>query len=187
MYLTKLNSILKSLCNNCNCNLLIPRNEILPNLCKICNTIICDNCISVASCLKCKKIACNTHSIRCQICSKRSCKEKNCIVDFHICQACQQTFCQEHFDAHKKFNQQEPHKLKCNSEKCKINQGLGPQGVEELCKYLGHIYAIKELKLRSHSQQKTMKWEMQVPEHSPMLFHCSQIWKCCIYVMNLNR
>ena len=147
----------------------------MPNLCKLCNTIICDSCNPVASCLKCKKLACNLHSIRCQICGKRSCKEKNCIVDFHICQACQQTFCQEHFDAHKKFNQQEPHKLKCNSEKVKISQGLGPQGVEELCKYLGHIYCIKELRLRIHTHQRATTWETQAPGQSHMPYHCYPI------------
>jgi hypothetical protein len=144
----QISSVLKSLCSNCNCNLLIPREESLPNLCKSCNVIICDNCYPVATCLKCKKMVCSMHSIRCHICNKRSCKEKGCIVDFHICQACQQTFCQEHFDSHKKFNQQEPFKLKCNSEKCRISQGLGPQGVEELCKCLIHMSGIKELRLR---------------------------------------
>lgn len=146
----KVCSIYKSFCMNCNCNLLIPRDESLPDLCRFCNTLICDDCHGISTCLQCKRLVCNQHCIRCHICSKRCCKIKACILDFHICQACQQTFCQEHFDSHKKFNQQEPYKLKCNSEKCRISQGLGPVAVQELSKHLSNIYCLKELRLQNN-------------------------------------
>ena len=124
------------------------RKEYLPYLCKACNFVLCDSCTDICTCLKCKKMVCGTHCIRCHICSKRSCKEKGCIVDFHICQMCQLTFCQEHFEEHKKFNQAEVYKMKCVVDKCRLSQGLGPNGIEDLCKYLRHTSCIKELKLR---------------------------------------
>jgi hypothetical protein len=57
-------------------------------------------------------------------------------------------YCSSHFDEHKKFNQKELHKLRCNFEKCKITQGIGIQGIEELSKCFVHMAFIKELRLR---------------------------------------
>ena len=161
--LNKVNCLYKSLCPNCSNNLLQSREETYSNLCRMCNTLVCDGCIETSECIKCKKLACNVHSIICHVCKKRCCKEKACIADFHICQSCQQTFCNEHFDNHKKYNQSDPYKVKCNSLMCKIALGIGADGITKFASYLENMCLLKELRLRNSVTQKTTIWVMQEP------------------------
>lgn len=101
--------------------------------------------------MKCHKRICNSHSVKCQICNKRACKDKNCIYDFRICQLCGCTYCQEHFDIHKKFNTQEPMKLKCSSEQCKITTPLNAKTIIDFSILLVNIHLLKELRIQSNN------------------------------------
>jgi hypothetical protein len=141
--------ILKSMCCDCSSDLLAARTETLQYCCSVCNNIFCGDCLQNGKCFTCSHPVCAEHCIKCTICHKRTCMTKQCINEFHICTLCQHTYCKDHFEDHKKYNSTEPYKLKCTSEKCRINQGMGTKGTKELIRNLIHINTIKELRLRT--------------------------------------
>ena len=122
--------------------------------CSQCNVTFCNDCIQESCCIKCNKLVCESHSNKCSICSKRTCTGNACMNIFPVCQICQVVYCNDHFEAHKKFNQSEPFKLRCNFERCKITQGIHTVEVESLCKNLCHMPFLKELRLRTRLSRK---------------------------------
>lgn len=150
----QLNDILKSLCSNCGFSQAIASNDSSQNMCSICNSIFCPDCIKQVSCIKCHRKTCEEHCIKCQICGKRSCKDKGCIFEFRICQSCEYTYCQEHFDAHKKLNQTEPYKINCSISKCTIIQGMTLKSFLEFSSILVNAVHLKELKIRNIINRK---------------------------------
>jgi len=146
----QVNDIIKSICSNCGFSQSQVNNDASLNLCSICNAIFCADCIKAVSCTKCRRKVCVEHCVKCQICDKRSCKDKGCIFDFRICQACECTYCQEHFDAHKKFNQTEPYKIACTSEKTKLGQWIGAKAFEDFTSTIINARLLKELRIRKH-------------------------------------
>ena len=144
-----INDIIKSLCVTCGYSHLHVNNELSQNLCSQCNAIFCSECIKALSCFKCHKRVCEEHCIKCALCNRRACKEKSCIFEFKICQSCESTYCQEHFDAHKKYNQAETYKVSCTSKTCKINFDLGAKGIEDFIAFLIHLRKLNELHLRN--------------------------------------
>ena len=144
---SQVDTLFRALCTNCSFDVLHINNENLPNVCKVCHSVFCNVCSNTCKCAKCGKQVCSSHSVKCCLCNKRSCKEKICISDFRICQLCEYTYCQEHFDEHKKFNQSEAHKVRCNTGKQKIPP-LSSKGMEDFLKNLIHATNITELRLR---------------------------------------
>lgn len=131
-------------CKNCN----VESHEQNQFLCKWCNAFFCPSCSQIAACQKCKDTVCSLHSIQCSACKSRVCFNSECYHEITLCQICQMPYCSSHFDEHKKFNQKELYKIRCNFEKCKIAQGIGIQGIDELSKCFIHMIFIKELRLR---------------------------------------
>ena len=144
----KVSDIMKSLCCNCGNSKCTTNNESSQNLCTECNLIFCDDCKKVSTCMKCHKKVCSEHCIKCQICDKRSCKDKACIFDFRICKLCEATYCQEHYDQHKKFNKQELYKINCNTKICRIAIPNIPKLSLEFTSALVHARFLKEIKIR---------------------------------------
>ena len=143
-----INDIIKSLCVNCGFKHSQVNNELSQNLCCQCNAIFCCDCIKYTACIKCHKKICEDHCIKCSICNRRSCKDKNCIFDFKICQSCESTYCQEHFDSHRKFNQADTYKISCTSKVCKLSYELGIKGMEDFSTWLIHSRKLTELRIR---------------------------------------
>jgi hypothetical protein len=144
-----ISDIIKSLCINCGFSHLHVNNELSQNLCSQCNAIFCSDCVKSVNCFKCHKKLCEDHCIKCSLCNKRSCKEKNCIFDFKICQSCESTYCQEHFEVHKKFNQADTYKISCTSKVCKISHDIGSKGMEDFTTLLIHSRKLTEVRIRS--------------------------------------
>jgi hypothetical protein len=137
--------IIKSLCVGCNSNRVLVSNDYTPNLCGACNSILCNECSKNSNCMKCNKKVCVKHCIKCQVCNKRSCKDKNCIYGFRICQICECTFCQKHFEMHKEFNNAKLFNVKCDSSKCEILLPLEAKAFDYFTNFLMHSRSIKEL------------------------------------------
>ena len=133
-------------CRNCIKNN-ITSDETL--LCKFCGAFFCSSCIPAISCMKCKSVVCEYHSLKCNICHRRVCINSSCNQEISFCQMCSIAYCYEHFEDHKKHNQKELFKLRCSFERCKITQGIGLKGISELSKCLVHMAFIKELRLRT--------------------------------------
>ena len=146
--------IIKSLCVHCGFSQTTASNDASLNLCSICNSIFCPDCIKEVSCIKCHRKVCEEHCIKCQICNRRSCKDKGCIFDFRICQTCEYTYCQEHFDAHKKLNQVEPYKINCSCVKINNAQELTLKGFLEFTSIIVNACRLKELKIRKILKRK---------------------------------
>ena len=140
--------LINRMCSSCES---LQRNEFM---CTQCNHLFCNNCLNQAHCVKCSKVVCEAHSSKCSVCLKRTCTDAGCINEFPACQICQSVYCPEHFESHKKFNQSEPFKLRCNFERCKITQGFGEIGIEKLSTFLTHMPFLKELRLRTNFIRK---------------------------------
>ena len=177
----QLSQLCKHNCSNCKKDGPSPYDKMF---CKHCNTFYCGPCLQDVQCIKCKSVACEPHSLKCNICPKRVCIDKPCCQEMLFCQICQVAFCNEHFEDHKKFNQKETFKLRCNFERCKITQGIGVQGIDELSKCLIHMAFIKELRLRSILTQKTMTLEMKVQRYQQVLLRSFLIQRLYTYVVN---
>ena len=128
-------------------------------------------------CFKCGKKVCISHCVKCYLCNKRTCKEKNCISDFRICQMCEYTFCQEHFEVHRKFNASDLYnKIRCTTEKCKLSQPIAPKGIDEFMKTILHACNIKELRLQENDigdkGMLLLANSVRMMEHLEILYLC---------------
>ena len=145
--------IMKALCSSCGGSVSQANNESSQNLCSQCNTIFCSDCVKLSSCLECHRRVCEKHCIKCTICSRRSCKDKNCIFYFKICQSCECTYCQEHFESHKRFNQNDG-KLSCTTTNCRLFNDLGKKGIEDFSLIIVNSRKLKDLRIRKNIIRK---------------------------------
>lgn len=150
--------ISRALCNNCQKSVVGRANDPISQVCQHCNAFFCQQCVKSARCLLCNVVVCESHSSKCNACEKRTCTQAPCLAEMSYCANCQSGYCSSHVEEHKKFYQLEPFKLNCRLERCKITQGIGFTGVENLSKCFTHMPFLKELRLRISLIRKQRYW-----------------------------
>jgi hypothetical protein len=149
---------MKCLCFECSSNLLKEKSKESKYLCKICNTISCENCLEIVKCSSCSNNICRNHSVRCQICDKRVCKEILCINSLKSCEQCKYLFCTSHLKDHAEFNKKDIHNIKCNATKFKNITGSKHISMDELCKSVRNIGFLTEVSFRIMFIRKQRVW-----------------------------
>jgi hypothetical protein len=150
--------ISRALCSNCQKSIVGRVSDPNSLICQHCNSFFCQKCVKKAHCLLCNMVVCESHSSKCNACDKRTCTQAPCLAEMSYCANCQSGYCSLHVEEHKKFYQLEPFKLNCRLERCKITQGIGYAGVENLSKCLIHMPFLKELRLRIGVNRKQRYW-----------------------------
>lgn len=144
----------RALCTRCQLSSIGKSTNSNSLSCKHCNSFFCKQCVLSARCIVCNMVVCDSHCSKCNACERRVCPQDRCLSAISYCANCQSGYCSLHVEEHKKFYQLEPFKLNCRLERCKITQGIGYSGMENLSKCFIHMPFLKELRLRKWLNRK---------------------------------